>query len=1546
MAQGWFDALSEQKFFEQYQANEAANTRYKAGATPELSSRVGQIYSQSPWMTPGQVLALAKGNASPQAVQLASETQAKRVPELLDPNKTENKGFFERNVYDKIKETTRWSFAALDTVKDLSQNVASQVFNPGDPAGFDGWFQSTSLGTMLSDSEQAGEGFFLGGTAAEKQAERARRVRGTINGSAWTIGRGAASLVFTPGSKAYSVASGLLDAVVAVGSDPTFLGGKAYAGAKGFGSLAELKTANAAIQGVRSVEELAAVQKALKAATLADAGLTKSEQLVVDGSKFLKFWQTDARARRLVSNLADPANNDAFGIFRDTFGGKVDLATAKRLANAKNENEVLSVIVDVTNRLDEANPNLLPTDIRNVPGAKFGAFQKQRNPLYNSFRHNRLFTTMPEQVVVAGTDLDNAKAVMNYGRFLDTIGTGKAGVAYSQTVEGRALLNRVLDAYESGAAAGIKAIDDVFDDTVKMLLRREGASEEQIINLFGKVKQAGEETRAYFVNAAGRPEDGGFVAALLDSKQADLTDFADLDPAYLRTMKLHGPGSVLELMDRTKILPDVREVRRISGNRMMKRALTRKDGDQRAAIAYAEYMQNKIWKPLTLATGGYIMRNMVDAQVRIATVGKEGFFNHPIRYMQWVMARKAPETITGRNFDSIMKAAMDDFAREDTLDPFVEVMTDGLKRNLEDPLAIHAHAVKNGAYELVTKQGNRDNWFRGLGEEYAQISKDGVMNAWAKGVPINEMIDYLRGTPKGKEYLRQFEKYLKTGVTIVDNNGVQRVLKVKEVDDNVLKAWIEKLAGSRVELKTGGDPDLKLAIGHRRVPYGPTSSINSNDIDPTDIFANGPKEIGRGTMFRGGVDADANDIVYLVVDAKTVTGTKSAVLPEFDEADSLNLTIRRVSNNDIIDTPEGRAEFAEFVKSRNAALEADKTLRQLPGTVKIAQRGIGVKEPGAAEKALDRFTDWFFAGVYGKASQTFEKSPVFRQFYYEQVSKNVDLLSKEEAGKLLKYITSSAERNGMSVENYVGGKKTFARIKKLADAASGDGTVEELDDFAQLIALNSTKETLYNASSRNNLEDVMRILIPFGVAYREVTGTYLRLLAEDPTRIRKAQLIYSGAENFDPDNDGQGFFYKDPTTGENVFNFPFSGDLTKLVTGVEAPLQGGVKRLSLGLQVIPSLGPVGQIAASELIPDSPKFDDVVGVLLPYGRGSFNAMPSWAGKIRSALRDDPSKLESIYANTYVDTLRALSASGDYDLDDEQSKANLMADAKSKAKILTALRGFAQFVGPTAPSLEYVVKTKSGDVYASAMVQEFYRLQNENYDTAVPEFIKLFGDDALLYLSSKSKSVAGGLEASEQFGDWERDNENLLEQFPAVAGYLAPGGDDFSFEVWDRQLRKGRRERLSDVDIIKQAEYRMGASIYRSYRTQVGAYPTAEQRAWLSNIRQQVHKRYPGFPITPVFTVGEFESKLDEMRKMIQLPQLENNGVAKSIATYLDYRDKAVQQYVSAGGQEGGFDTAKKAEPLRDYLVSIGQALIQQNPDFARVWDRELSSEVDK
>ena len=35
-----------------------------------------------------------------------------------------------------------------------------------------------------------------------------------------------------------------------------------------------------------------------------------------------------------------------------------------------------------------------------------------------------------------------------------------------------------------------------------------------------------------------------------------------------------------------------------------------------------------------------------------------------------------------------------------------------------------------------------------------------------------------------------------------------------------------------------------------------------------------------------------------------------------------------------------------------------------------------------------------------------------------------------------------------------------------------------------------------------------------------------------------------------------------------------------------------------------------------------------------------------------------------------------------------------------------------------------------------------------------------------------------------------------------------------------------------------------------------------------------------------------------------------------------------------------------EPLRDWLYSIGSALAERVPDFQRLWDQELSSEVDE
>jgi hypothetical protein len=431
-------------------------------------------------------------------------------------------------------------------------------------------------------------------------------------------------------------------------------------------------------------------------------------------------------------------------------------------------------------------------------------------------------------------------------------------------------------------------------------------------------------------------------------------------------------------------------------------------------------------------------------------------------------------------------------------------------------------------------------------------------------------------------------------------------------------------------------------------------------------------------------------------------------------------------------------------------------------------------------------------------------------------------------------------------------------------------------------------------------------------------------------------------QNFDPDQDGRGFFYKDPVTGENMFTFPFSGKLSKLITGQEAPLVGRVKGLSMGFQVLPAVGPAVQIAASKVIPDTPSTDALVEFLLPYGRKGVGAfVPGYVAKIKDAIEADPNKLNTIYGNTYVETVQALSASGRYDLKDVNEKQRLFEEAKPRAQALAIMRALSQFLGPTAGTTEFIVPTSEGDVMASALVAQFHKLQNENPDTAVETFIRRFGDDALLYVSGKTKATVGGLSASQEFADWQRGNKDLFKKYPKVAAYFAPGGDDFSFSAWERQIRTGQRVRLTEAQMVDLAQYRIGAAIYRDLKSQIGQYPNKAQREWLAEQRVAINKEYPGFPAVAVFTVGEFDQKIKQMQDAVNDEKLQKNPVALALSDYLKYRDQAYQQVLAAGNKD---ISGKKFIELRQWLYNIGEALTEETPDFARIWD-ELSSEVD-
>ena len=192
------------------------------------------------------------------------------------------------------------------------------------------------------------------------------------------------------------------------------------------------------------------------------------------------------------------------------------------------------------------------------------------------------------------------------------------------------------------------------------------------------------------------------------------------------------------------------------------------------------------------------------------------------------------------------------------------------------------------------------------------------------------------------------------------------------------------------------------------------------------------------------------------------------------------------------------------------------------------------------------------------------------------------------------------------------------------------------------------------------------------------------------------------------------------------------------------------------------------------------------------------------------------------------------------------------------------------------------------------------------------------------------------------DWAKENTDLMQQYKGIAGFFAPGGDSFSFEAFNRQIQKGERKRLTAEEMVAAAQYRIGASIYREKRNQLGATLNQEQRDWLSQWRGFLNEEYPGFPIKADFNPGEFPNFVNDLRTAVTDNRLADNDVANAVKEYLDARDQALAKAAEAG--YSSFQSPK-TQPLKDWLASIAATLVQQTPEFARIFEDKLAAEVD-
>jgi len=1533
-------------------------------ATPQLATRVGEIYRNNPQLPAGAVLSSAQAGLPDEQLKDISGATALKLNEQPDALKPK-KSWFQRNIYDKLKTTTRYTFAALDLPIQTLQGAAAQVFSDN-PDGIDGWFVSTDLGSLIKNDEQAGDGFFLGGEAKQFQTKRVQNYRGTTTGGhAWTVGRGLAGTVLTEGSRAYNLMSGVVDGALNIAL-PVVPGFKQAAGAVKVA--AEAEKAGDVLKGIdKGLDVIRGKGIAIKTSEFdletmrAQAGVFG---FAVDAAAANKFFGTK-KGLRLVDNLVNANTADEV---RKALNENVYADTVQRLRDARTRTDVENVLSEVL-----GVPKIGITKTITPGSRRFGLSNARQvavvDNLVGSFEDTRLgrlsaraFAKRPQNTIInfgSSEPRDITRTINDIDRWMKVSLT-------DQDVRVR-FLDRALNAMTGPGATPTarKALYDEFDGLIKQSWIDNGVDSDVASAVKNGFRDFTEKSRAYGGSVDAQLYDGNFLSNIATPNGGVIN--GSFGNQLLQS----------ELADLTMHMPDVRQVRALTGrwNRIWRKtnkgvfedenvARLAQAGQLRLPFATVVGIQEEIFKKIILATFGYTMRNIAEGQISLALSQKAvtSVFRHPLQHMQWAahrslgsrIGRKGIGDIYGNIFEEATKNASD----------YQRATGIALTGHYTDPSYLNKASRRSGQFQDVERFGPRAS-SQGLvveahGDQIGLLNADPVMRRLALGDSDDQLIDYIRTDPDGQKWFRDQQDYHVNGRSAYDPNlnggrgGWSRV-PVDLRDEHNLRLLINNYH-ARFNVMVGGHDSLRIAVNTGLLPPDNTivPALRANGM-PWDASRRGTVvklETPRGRKFTAKVDADDENIIRPYA---------------FENGEASKELQDLLARPDIYGDPN----IAQYIA------------HEVRVTADAGKRGV--------REQWDSTTDRVFGFLSRKPTAYLERAPAFKQRYYSwAVDELATSLSPSELDLVIANVTRKASEAGISPSDYVGDSKDFGdmvsrlfrssqpyvgtRWQKLLDLQAnpsrlkGTLSLAEVDEYAKGAALDDLSKMLYDSSERNNLTDVARIVMPFGQAQAEFFRRLSRIYTVETggiplpnlNALRKTQLIVDRGQEADPDGDGRGFFYTDPQTGEWSFDYPFSQGFTHLATsiigggpGVKATMQAPVKGVLMGLDVKPGVGPVVQLAASAFAPDIPQLDFVKSIILPYGEidvqgkggvlGGFveSITPAYLKKIESIFTSPESA--NTYGNTFMETYQALATTTKYDLKTDEGRDQLYQDTVYKAKFLTVLRAFGQFLGPSRPTPKFTVETKQGDLAVNVLSMELRKLQLEDYDSAIPRFLDTYGEDVFVYLSGKTKAVYGGLQASKQFGDFERANKGLFRKYSGVAGFFVEGGTDLDWQVYSRQLEKGQRERLTPQETLEAAQKYAAYSQYRQVQDLVGPYPNAEQKQYLRDFREYLGEMYPGFT-SGTFDPNKLKTQIDELTRAVNDPSLADNDIAEAARLYLQTREAVLVEATNRG--LSGIDRSKNAADLRGYLREYAVTLKEQYPNFARMYDRLLLQEVDE
>lgn len=632
-------------------------------------------------------------------------------------------------------------------------------------------------------------------------------------------------------------------------------------------------------------------------------------------------------------------------------------------------------------------------------------------------------------------------------------------------------------------------------------------------------------------------------------------------------------------------------------------------------------------------------------------------------------------------------------------------------------------------------------------------------------------------------------------------------------------------------------------------------------------------------------------------------------------------------------------------------------------------------------KALDRWINGIFDAFQTRPSNSFRRAPTFMHHYEYGLVELAPLVSEKDIPALL----AMAKRMKVTTE-------AFEVIQK---TAKGEGllTASNIDELARYGALQETKNLLFDTTMSSNFFDQMRLMSPFGEAWREVVTTWGRLFTQNPFILNRqvgqvAQgvqseefgQVYAAMAGLDRDSD-EGFFYENEH-GDLVFYYPYSRDFTQWLTsmqsadipfsavsvpvpgtdngsgGVAVRMEGSLQGMNIAGEVFPGLGVYSGLMANDLIPPDPRWDTFRDILLPYGEpGSLldltTYLPSWA---RTAIKGSepmtPEQLR-IYGNTQIRVLRYLFSTGNY-ADGQDGYNRALAHAKEITPNLFFARAVVQFGAPSSPQVASELIGPDGELISQATVIAAYRkFQEQDPSMALELMLEEWGVNIAPFVTQGStvNKFPGGAPTDAAGYDWVRENPEVAENHRELHGLFAPIGEgsEFSYDAYLRSIDDGGRIVLTPEEWLRLSNNRLGATLYRNRLAQWEGPVSDEEQAMRDTYKQYLIDQYPGY--TDVDGIGNRAKAADLINRglverTLDDPVLAATPAGVALGEYWRVREQLLVQAEAAGvrvAPTGGWRTSNDGAPYRTVLRNVGEDLVLQEPEFARMWDMFLSQE---